>query len=771
MSDVTRTSRVRTSAQPPLETHAPSLHAPPAGAGGTGAIVNTMRHAVKHMGVRRSLTLLGTNQMQGFDCPGCAWPEPDHDRSSFEFCENGAKAVASEATLARIDRDFFRRYSVAELGEKSDYWLNEQGRLTEPMVLRKGATHYTPLSWDEAFELVASHLRRLESPHRAAFYTSGRTSNEAAFLYQAFVRMLGTNNLPDCSNMCHESSGHAMAESLGVGKGTVTLDDFAQADAIFVVGQNPGTNHPRMLSTLKEAKLRGATIVSVNPMDEAGTRKFAHPQDPVDVIGGGVDLQSLFVQVRVNGDVALFQGIAKALLEAEDEAPGSVLDHAFLAEHTSDFEPYAAHVRSVSWEALEVGSGVPKETILRAAAVMRESKATIICWAMGVTQHKNGVDNVREIVNVLLLRGNVGRPGAGACPVRGHSNVQGDRTMGIWEKMPESFLSALGRELGFSPPREEGYDTVATIEAMLDGKLDVFFGMGGNFLSATPDTERVASGMRACKLTAHVATKLNRGHLVTGEEALLLPCLGRTETDLQASGPQFVTVENSMSVVSMSKGTLPPASPTLKSEVAIVAGIAEKTLAPRATLDWSALVADYDRIRELIARVVPGFSDFAARVREPGGFYLGNAARDRVFRTHTEKARFSVHPIAHHDLSGGRLLMMTLRSHDQYNTTVYGLDDRYRGIENGRRLIMMNADDIAARGLSQGDYVDLVGHAEDGSTRVAEHFLVVPYGLPRSCCATYFPETNVLVPLESYAEGSRTPASKSVVITVHRSAS
>lgn len=763
----------RTVAQPPLEPFVPRLSVPAPGAGGSGAIVQTMKHAVGHMGLRRSLTLLGTNQKKGFDCPGCAWPEPDDHRSSFEFCENGAKAVASEATLARIGPEFFAAHSVEALGAESDFWLNEQGRLTTPMVLREGGTHYEPIGWDDAFAIVADELRRMPHPDRAAFYTSGRTSNEAAFLYQLLARMLGTNNLPDCSNMCHESSGHGMVEAIGVGKGTVTLDDFALADAIFVVGQNPGTNHPRMLTTLREAKVRGATIVSVNPLDEAGTRKFAHPQEPVDVIGGGVALASLFVHVRINGDVAFFQGVAKAILEADaiaQEGGGGVVDRAFVDEHTDGFDAYVAHVGATSWDEIEAGSGVPRATIYEAARVMIQSERTIVCWAMGVTQHKNGVANVREILNVLFLRGNIGKPGAGACPVRGHSNVQGDRTMGIWEKMPEPFLAALEREIGFSAPRAHGHDTVATIRAMRDGAIDVFVGMGGNFLSAAPDTERTAEGLRRCRLTVHVATKLNRGHLVGGRRALLLPCLGRTEIDQQASGPQFVTVENSMSVVSRSEGHLPPASPSLKSEVAIVVGIAQRALAGRTTLDFQAFADDYDTIRARIERVVPGFHGFRAKVREPGGFYLGNAARERTFHTTTSRARFAVSPIPRHDLRDGRLLMMTIRSHDQYNTTVYGLDDRYRGITHGRRVVMMNADDATSRGLAAGDVVDLESRGDDGTVRTAERFVVVPYALPPSCCATYFPEANVLVPLESHAPDSGTPASKSVIVTVRKPA-
>ncbi|MDF2692284.1 MAG: putative dehydrogenase [Labilithrix sp.] len=760
---------MRTNAQPPLENESPVVSRPASGAGGAKAILQTLRHAARYMGPRRALKLLDANQSHGFDCPGCAWPEAREERSSFEFCENGAKAIASEATRDRINAAFFAEWSIEALGKQSDFWLNAQGRLTEPMVLRRGGTHYEPISWSDAFALVADRLRALSSPDRAAFYTSGRTSNEAAFLYQLFARQLGTNNLPDCSNMCHESSGVGMAEALGVGKATVTLDDFSLADAIFVIGQNPGTNHPRMLSTLKEARARGCTIVSVNPMEEVGTRRFAHPQDPVDILGGGADLAQLFVHVRVNGDVALLKGIMKVMLEREAEAPGTVLDRDFIEEHTSGFDAFADALARVSWDEILVESGVERHVIEHAARVVMEAERTIICWAMGITQHKNGVANVQEIINLLLLRGNIGRPGAGACPVRGHSNVQGDRTMGISERMPDAFLDRLEREFSFKAPRAHGMDAVDTIRAMLAGDVDVFFAMGGNFLSATPDTERTAEGLRRCKLTVQVSTKLHRGHLVTGEEALILPCLGRTEVDMQAAGPQFVTVENSMSVVSSSRGTLAPASDALKSEVAIVCELARATLGQQSRVDWEGLAGDYGVIREHISRVVPELHHFAERIQEPGGFYLGNSARERVFRTETERARFTIHPIPHHDLRGGRLLMMTVRSHDQYNTTVYGLDDRYRGVENGRRIIFMNAEDIAERGLTAGALVDITSHAGDGE-RVAERFAVVPYALPRSCAATYFPETNVLVPLDSVADRSNTPTSKSIIISVKPSA-
>ncbi len=758
----------RTIAQPPFETEPVRLEGPSRAAGGIPAIAETLRQAAGHMGVRRSLRLLDTNQIGGFDCPGCAWPEAEKHRSAFEFCENGAKAVASEATTKRADAAFFAAHSLEDLAARSDYWLNEQGRLTEPLLRRRGATHYEPVSWEDALDLVAARLRAMPSADRAAFYTSGRTSNEAAFLYQLFARQLGTNNLPDCSNMCHESSGVAMVDALGVGKATVTLDDFALADAIFVIGQNPGTNHPRMLATLRDARERGAAIVVVNPIDEIGSRRFSHPQDPVDVVGRSHELATTFLQVRINGDVALFKGIAKAILAREAAAPGTVLDHAFLRDHTSGFEAYRAALEEVSWDEIVLASGVDRAAIEHAAQVVCEAERTIMCWAMGITQHKNGVANVQEIVNVLLLRGNVGKPGAGACPVRGHSNVQGDRTMGIWERMPDAFLDRLGAELDFEPPRAHGKDTVETIRAMCAGEIDVFFAMGGNFLSAAPDTERTAEGLRRCGLTVHVSTKLHRGHLVTGDEALVLPCLGRTEIDAQATGLQFVTVENSMCVVSASHGKLPPAARTLRSEVWIVCELARRALAGRSRVDWEGLAGDYDRIRELVARVVPGFFDFNARVREPGGFYLGNAARERIFETSTSLARFTVHSIPRHELRDGQLLMMTIRSHDQYNTTVYGLRDRYRGIAHGRRIFFMHPEDRAERGLAPGDVVDIRSHAADGE-RVAERFTVVDYALPRGCAATYFPEANVLVPLDSVADRSGTPTSKSIVVTIARS--
>ncbi|QDE91154.1 hypothetical protein BHS06_20455 [Myxococcus xanthus] len=752
-------------AQPPEEARGPTVGPVATVAGGIPAVISAIRHVYGEMDVvRGTKLLLKVNQKEGFDCPGCAWPDPGH-RSMAEFCENGAKAVAEEAMSARATPEFFRRWSVADLALQTDHWLGKQGRLTHPMVLREGATHYEPLSWDEAFALVAEELNALDTPDAASFYTSGRTSNEAAFLYQLFVRQFGTNNLPDCSNLCHESSGSALNETVGIGKGTVTLEDFDHADAIFVIGQNPGTNHPRMLSSLEAAARRGCQIVSINPLPETGLNRFKHPQDVLHLIGPGTALNSLFVQVRINGDAALLQGIAKALFEMEDANPGSVVAKGFIDDKTLGFEAYAAHMRAVKWEDVEEGSGVPRAQVLAAAEILARSERTIFCWAMGLTQHRNGVACIQEIVNLTLLRGGIGKPGAGLCPVRGHSNVQGDRTMGIWEKPPEALLTALSREFGFEPPRHHGMDVVDTLHAMHDGRVKVFFALGGNFLSATPDTEFTAEALRRTRLTVHVSTKLNRSHLVHGRRALILPCLGRTERDVQAGGAQFVTVENSMGVVSSSRGSVAPASEHLLSEPVIVARLAAAVLGARSRVPWLSLVEDYDRIREQISRVIPGFDDFNRRVREPGGFALPNGPREGRFTTKSGKAHFTVHALQPIALEPGQLLMMTIRTHDQFNTTVYGLDDRYRGIRNGRRVVLLHPADMKAQGLAADQLVDLRSHFE-GETRLARGFRVVPYNIPRRCAATYFPEANVLVPVNSFAEKSRTPTSKSVVISI-----
>ena len=760
-------SRVR--AQPPEEFTGGEFEGASDTSGGLAAVWSSMKHIVREAGlVRGARTLLRVNQKDGFDCPGCAWPDPDGERAHAEFCENGAKAVAEEATTRRVTPDFFRAWSVSDLSQKSDFWLGKQGRLTHPVALRRGATHYEEIGWDEAFRLLAEELNALDSPDEAAFYTSGRTSNEAAFLYQLFVRQFGTNNLPDCSNMCHESSGRALTETIGVGKGTVTLQDFDLADLIFIIGQNPGTNHPRMLTTLRAAKRRGCKIVHVNPLPEAGLARFKHPQHPADLLGGGTELTDLFLQVRVNGDVPLLKGLMKEVLEEEKRRPGEVLDREFVEGKTHGFDDFARALDEVGWDELVEQSGVAREQMREAARMYVNAERVIICWAMGLTQHKNAVANIQEIVNLLLLRGNLGRPGAGACPVRGHSNVQGDRTMGIWERPADTFLDALAREFDFEPPRHHGLDTVETIKAMHERRVKLFFALGGNFLSATPDTEFTAEALSRCRLTAQVSTKLNRSHLVTGEQALILPCLGRTERDRQKSGEQFVSVENSMGVVHLSRGSLEPASSHLLSEPAIVAWLARETLGKRSALDWEGLVEDYDRVRDLIERVIPGFENYNVRVRAPGGFYLPNLAREGVFETSTKRANFTVHGLPRHDLQPGQFLMMTVRSHDQFNTTIYGLDDRYRGVYNERRVVFLNPEDIAEQGLSAGQVVDLFSHFED-EERMARRFLVVPYPLPRRCAATYFPEANPLVPVRSVADKSNTPASKSVVITVRPS--
>ena len=755
-------------AQPPAEFTGIKLSAASETAGGLPAIMSALKHSWTEMGARRTLkTLTRVNQKGGFDCPGCAWPEPDGERTHFEFCENGAKHVADEATTKRVTPEFFRRHSVAELSRQTDMWLNDQGRLTHPMLLRRGGEHYEAVGWDEAFRLIARELNALRSPDEAVFYTSGRTSNEAAFLYQLFVRQFGTNNLPDCSNMCHESSGSALSESIGVGKGTVTLEDFSEAEAVFVVGQNPGTNHPRMLSTLQAAKRRGCRIVHINPLPEAGMSRFKHPQEVFDtLVGRGTELADLFLQVRINGDVALLQGISKAVFEEDARRGGRVIERDFIAEHTVGFTEFASALEQVGWDEITETCGIGREQIQAAARVFIESRRTIFCWAMGLTQHKNAVANIQEIVNLLLLRGQIGMPGAGVCPVRGHSNVQGDRTMGIWERPTPAFLDALAREFAFEPPRQHGFDTVEAIKAMHAGRAKVFFAMGGNFLSATPDTEYTAAALSRLRLTVQVSTKLNRAHLITGEQALILPCLGRMEVDRQASGEQFVSAENSMGVVQSSRGNLEPASNELLSEVSIVARLAEATLGARAgSVNWLELASNYDLIRERISRVVVGFENYNERVRNPGGFYLPNLARERQWQTASGKAQFTVHALPRHDLAPGQFLMMTIRSHDQFNTTIYGLDDRYRGIRNERRVVLLNPEDIREANLTEGATVDLVSHFE-GEERVARRFTVVPYNIPRRSAATYFPETNVLVPIRSVADKSNTPASKSVVISL-----
>jgi molybdopterin-dependent oxidoreductase alpha subunit len=732
---------------------------PKTAAAGVPGIVAGLTAGVHQMGVRRTaLALVRVNQATGFDCPGCAWPEPDH-RSHAEFCENGAKAVAEEATLRRITADFFAAHPISELAERSGYWLGQQGRLTAPMYKRAGSDHYEPIEWDAAFGLIAERLKALDSPNQAVFYTSGRTSNEAAFLWQLLARAYGTNNLPDCSNMCHESSGLALTQTIGVGKGSVTLDDIHQAKLLVVVGQNPGTNHPRMLAALEKAKRAGATIIAVNPLPEAGLINFRNPQTVRGVIGGGTRLADQYLQIRVGGDLALFQAIGTLLVR------WGAVDRSFIDEYTAGYDEYAMARATLDWSVVEAATGLAREEIEAAARRFADSPATIVCWAMGLTQQRASVPTIREIVNVQLLRGMLGRPGAGLCPVRGHSNVQGDRTMGIVEHPPR-WAPALGAAFGITVPPDSGFDTVDAIRALRDGRATVFLALGGNFTSATPDTEVTEAAMRRCRLTVHVSTKLNRSHTVVGEESLILPCLGRTERDTQAAGDQFVTVEDSMSLVHASRGRLAPAAATLLSEVSIVARLGRALLGDG--LPWREFEADYDTIRARIEAIIPGFEDFQRRV-EAGGFTLPHGPRDALrFPTLTGRARFTVNALTVIDVPPGRLLLQTVRSHDQYNTTIYGLDDRYRGVKGGRRVVFVNPADIERFGLQDGARVDLVSEfaGDDGhlQERRAKDFMVVPYSTPQGNAAAYYPETNSLVPLDHVAAKSNTPVSKAIVV-------
>ncbi|MGR8011170.1 FdhF/YdeP family oxidoreductase [Streptomyces hypolithicus] len=749
---------------------APQVTPPQHAAAGLAAIGHTLRAATQQMGLRRTTqTLLKVNQKDGFDCPGCAWPEEDK-RHTAEFCENGAKAVAEEATLRRVTPAFFAAHPVADLAARSGYWLGQQGRITQPMLLATsaqtdGVDRYEPVTWERAFEIIAEELNALSSPDEALFYTSGRTSNEAAFLLQLFAREFGTNNLPDCSNMCHESSGSALVETIGIGKGSVSLEDLHQADLIIVAGQNPGTNHPRMLTALEKAKAAGARIISVNPLPEAGLERFKNPQTPAGMLRGTA-LTDLFLQIRLGGDQALFRLLNKLIVDTE-----GAVDETFVREHTHGYDDFAAAARSADWDETLTATGLERDRIEQALAMVLASERTVVCWAMGLTQHKHAVATIREVVNFLLLRGNIGRPGAGVCPVRGHSNVQGDRTMGIFERPAPAFLDALDKEFSITSPRHHGYDVVRSIQALRDGDAKVFFAMGGNFVGATPDTDVTEAAMRNARLTVHVSTKLNRSHAVTGARALILPTLGRTDKDTQAAGRQFVTVEDSMGMVHASRGNLTPASPHLLSEPAIVARMARATLGATSTTNWEDFEQDYATIRDRISRVVPGFDDFNARAARPGGFTLPHGPRDeRRFPTATGKANFTAAPVEYPELPAGRLLLQTLRSHDQYNTTIYGLDDRYRGIKGGRRVVLVNPDDARELGLADGTYTDLVSEWKDGVERRAPGFRVVHYPTARGCAAAYYPETNVLVPLDATADTSNTPASKSVVVRLEQSA-
>jgi len=729
-------------------------------AAGFAGISKSFGIGLAEAGMRRTWGAMRTvNKFGGYDCPGCAWPDPDGHRSGFEFCENGAKAFATEATRKRVTPAFFAEHSVHYLSEQPDMWLDKQGRLTEPMYLREGSDYYEPITWSNAFRLISDSLGNLQTADEAVLYTSGRTSNEAAFLWGTLARQIGTNNLPDCSNMCHESSGYALTKVIGIGKGTVRLSCFEKADLILVIGQNPGTNHPRMLTALANCKRNGGSVVSINPLEETGMRRFKHPQEMLRMFGSGTKIADDHFPVKINGDAALLKGVMKVVLKE------GKLNQDFIDAHTEGFEEFKQAIEKTDWEDIVTGSGISKERLTKLGKVVSNSKNLIICWAMGLTQHKNSVSVIQEIANLLLMGGHFGRPGAGACPVRGHSNVQGDRTVGIQHNPTPGFIDRLGKATGFTAPYDGGFDTVEAVRAMLNNKVRLFMGMGGNIVSAMSDTEQVASGIRNVDLTVQISTKLNRSHLVTGKEALILPCLGRTEVDNQQSGEQFVTVENSMSVVHMSRGSLVPASTYLLSEPAIVTGIGAACFGSE-PFDWGSMLQNYDLIRDLIEQVIPGFQDFNSRVREDGGFYLPNGPRDGpTWDTISGKAHFTVHSLPDAVALAGQFTMMTVRSHDQYNTTIYGMDDRYRGIYGARRVVLMNPADMSELGINSGDEVDLTSHFQNRSI-YAPSWKVIPYEIPKGDICTYFPEANVLVPLDSVAEGSNTPTSKSVAVTV-----
>ncbi len=739
---------------------------PPKVSVGPTSVANASRMALRAMPAWKAFKILkDLNQKKGVDCPGCAWPDPDKRSKLGEFCENGVKAIAEEAQSRLAGTDFFSKYSIEELKTKSDYWLGQQGRLERPMVIRQGHSNYKPIEWNEAFDLIGGHLKGLDHPDKAVFYTSGRTSNEAAFLYQLFVRKFGTNNLPDCSNMCHESSGVGLSETLGIGKGSVTLTDFEEAEIILIFGQNPGTNHPRMLNSLEKAKRNGAKIIVINPLKEVALLKFKNPQKINGWISKGTDIADLYHQVRINQDVPLLKAWMKILIEQE-EKDGNVLDKDFISNKTDGFDALKKDLENYSLDELISQTGLPAEEVHQSAAWLAEKNKIIACWAMGLTQHVNAVDNIREIVNLLLMKGSIGKPGAGTCPVRGHSNVQGDRTMGIWERPTKAWTDKLKEVFNFDPPESPGYNVVEAIDAMNQEKVGVFMALGGNLLSAAPDTPVTEQGLENCDLTVHVSTKLNRTHLAPGKTSLILPCLGRTDKHIQNGIEQTVTVENSMGVVHGSQGVLKPASPHLKSEPEIVASIASAALGDD-DINWSGLVENYDNIRDLIAKAVNGFEDYNKRLKQANGFDLPNGAREGVFNTPSKKAQFTVNQLAESIPDGHKYIMTTIRSHDQFNTTVYGLDDRYRGIFGGRMVVFMNQEDMIDEGLSKGDIVTLSNNYKD-CPRQVDGFTVVPYEIPRKCVATYFPEANPLVPLNLYARKSHTPSSKSVGINIRK---
>ncbi|WP_322011105.1 FdhF/YdeP family oxidoreductase [Paraburkholderia sp. J12] len=749
----------------------PGVHPYDGPAGGWGALRATAQAIHLQMeSIEAPITLMRTNQPDGFDCPGCAWPDKEH-RSTFQFCENGAKAVTWEATTKRVPPEFFAANTVTSLLQKTDYELEDMGRLTHPMVYDRATDTYRAVEWEDAFARIGEILRSLP-PDQVEFYTSGRASNEAAFLYQLFAREFGTNNFPDCSNMCHEPTSVGLPQSIGIGKGTVSLDDFDSAELILSIGHNPGTNHPRMMGTLHEASRRNVPIIVFNPLRERALERFADPQSVVEMATfGSTRIASTYFQVDAGGDAAALKGIMKALLAMEAEE-GNVLDHAFIAEHTQGFDAFAADLEATSWDDIEKASGLTRPDLEHVALAYAKSNATIVTYGMGITQHNKGTANVRLIADLLLLRGNYGKPGAGICPLRGHSNVQGNRTVGITEKPSASFLKLIEDACGFTPPAGHGHDAVQAMQAMIDGKSKALICLGGNFAVALPDSGQSFPAMAQLDLGVHIGTKLNRTHLLVSKETYLFPCLGRTELDMQTSGRQSITVEDSMSMVHASAGKLVPASEHLRSEPAIVAGMARATL-PQSKLPWRELIADYDKIRDLIERVIPGFEDFNDRIRQPGGFRLPLPPTERVWPTPSGKAEFSVYGGVKEDADAldaqDVLRLITIRSHDQYNTTIYALDDRYRGVFGRRDVLFMNEEDMAAQGIEHGDLVD-IETATPGRTLRLNGITAIVYSIAKGSVAAYYPEANVLVPLDYIDKESGTPSYKSVPVRVVRTA-
>jgi molybdopterin-dependent oxidoreductase alpha subunit len=739
-------------------------------AAGVPGVTHAVVPALKGVGVGRTLKLLSSmNQKDGFDCMSCAWPDPDH-RKLAEFCENGAKAVTAEATRLSVPTSFWAEHSVSDLLEKSDYWLGLQGRLVEPVYKPAGKDHYEPVSWDHAIAIIATKLKGLNSANEAAFYTSGRTANETAFVYQLFVRAFGTNNLPDCSNMCHESTGLAMSQTVGIGKNTVSYDDFAKADLIIIMGQNPGTNHPRMLTVLEEAKVAGAEIVAVNPLLEAGLIRYKNPQKVRGILGAGTGIADQYLQIRLGGDGWLMKAISKRVLDAEAANPGQILDTAFLEEHCAGLAELREHLEGLDNATVLEATGLTEADIDELTARYLKADKVIITWAMGLTQHADAVPNIREVINLLLLRGNIGKPGAGASPIRGHSNVQGDRTMGIWEQVPQSFLDAIETEFGFNPPREHGVDAVQAIRGMRDGTIKVWIALGGNMVAAISDTQVAEAAFQSTEMSVQISTKLNRSHAVIGDEALILPTLGRSDIDHQATGPQFLSVEDTMGAVHATSGRVEPISPMLLSEVAIITRLAQAVLGHRVAVNWAGFESNYDLIRDHIGRVVADCANYNELIRQEGGFFLANGPRDsRTFPTPSGKAMLTVNELSYVRCPPGRLLLQSVRSHDQFNTTIYGLDDRYRGIKNGRRVIFVHPEDLVNLNILDGELVDIHSEWDDHVDRVVREFRVVSYATTRGCAAAYFPEINPLVPLDHTAKGSNTPVSKAVVVRLVRS--